>query len=48
MGLVVVRLLLAHMGGKVDVASTPGKGARFNVLLRRAPVPASLARTRNL
>ena len=48
MGLVVVRLLLAHMGGKVDVASTPGKGARFNVLLRRAPVPASLARTHNL
>jgi len=46
MGLVVVRLLLAHMGGKVDVASEPGKGARFSVRLRRAPVPPSSSRAR--
>jgi signal transduction histidine kinase len=38
MGLVVVRLLLAHMGGRVDVASEPGKGARFTVRLPRAPM----------
>ena len=46
MGLVVVRLLLAHMGGRVDVASEPGKGARFTVRLRRVPVPLTTTKTR--
>jgi signal transduction histidine kinase len=46
MGLVVVRLLLAHMGGRVDVASEPGKGARFTVRLRRAPMLPAAPKSR--
>ena len=37
MGLVVVRMMLGHMGGRVDVASEPGRGSRFTVRLRHAP-----------
>jgi len=34
------------MGGRVDVASEPGKGARFTVRLRRAPMVPAIAKAR--
>jgi signal transduction histidine kinase len=33
LGLVIVKLLLAQMGGGIDVASTPGQGSTFSVRL---------------
>jgi signal transduction histidine kinase len=41
MGLVVVRSLLATMGGSVEVESRPRRGSRFRVRLRRAPAAPS-------
>ena len=36
LGLVVVKLLTEQMGGRVEIESAPGTGARFTVCLRRA------------
>ena len=39
LGLAIVAELAAAMGGRVDVASTPGAGSEFALELEPAPVP---------
>jgi signal transduction histidine kinase len=40
LGLAIVKELTEAMGGRVAVASAPGKGATFTLRLRAAAVPA--------
>ena len=42
-GLVITQHLVANMGGRIEVRSTPGQGSCFTVLLRRGHPEAALA-----
>ena len=46
LGLAIVSELAAAMGGRVTVASTPGRGSEFAIELEAAPVPEHLAYAR--
>jgi two-component system OmpR family sensor kinase len=43
LGLAIVAALVAAHGGRVEVASTPGEGATFRVILPRVSVPENAA-----
>jgi PAS domain S-box-containing protein len=45
LGLAVVTAIVAEHGGAIEVASAPGAGAEFRVLLPAAGLPATSART---